>query len=356
MIQTTSGARFSTAEGPASETPEPRRPEPRKMSRRERARRVPFFRFVGYYVVVAALATVLVQYVPMMREAFLGVPVLTGVTNITNITADGVPVGPITGASTGAHPLERMAFTALGLFGALVLVLPISWVYVHTRRLRYDPSLVHSLIVLPLAVAAIVTVVRDSVALAFSLAGIVAAVRFRNTLKDPKDAVYIFLALGIGIAAGVQALDVAIVMSFTFGLVVLALWRYNPASIYGGAGGTAILTIGDPRYVLAKKPEDRRRISYRLEKESQDMNGDGVLLVHAWDAEAASRGIEATLGGLAKAWRIVNRTPREGAPTTIEILVGLKKKADPMSLLGEIEDRWGGVVAAAEYIPFRRVA
>ena len=44
------------------------------------------------------------------------------------------------------------------------------------------------------------------------------------------------------------------------------------------------------------------------------------------------------------------------APATIEILVGLKKKADPMSLLGEIEDRWGGVVTAAEYIPFRRVA
>ena len=33
-------------------------------------------------------------------------------------------------------------------------------------------------------------------------AGVVAAVRFRNTLRDTKDAVYVFLAVGIGLAWG----------------------------------------------------------------------------------------------------------------------------------------------------------
>src|SRR5256885_7014990 len=44
------------------------------------------------------------------------------------------------------------------------------------------------------------------------LAAIVAAVRFRNTLKDTKDAVYIFLALAVGVAAGVYSPTVAAVM------------------------------------------------------------------------------------------------------------------------------------------------
>jgi len=66
-----------------------------------------------------------------------------------------------------------------------------------------------------------------TVALAFSLAGIVAAVRFRNTLRDTKDAVYIFLAIAVGLAAGVQAFSVAFVVTVIFLLVVLMLWRFD---------------------------------------------------------------------------------------------------------------------------------
>ena len=40
--------------------------------------------------------------------------------------------------------------------------------------------------------------VKYSVALAFGLGGIAAAVRFRNTLDDSKDAVYVFLVIGLG--------------------------------------------------------------------------------------------------------------------------------------------------------------
>jgi polyphosphate kinase len=80
-------------------------------------------------------------------------------------------------------------------------------------------------------VAGIVLIIRDSLALAFSLAGVVAAVRFRNTLKDTKDAVYIFLAVGIGLAAGVQALVVALILSILFNLVVFALWKLEARQV-----------------------------------------------------------------------------------------------------------------------------
>lgn len=123
--------------------------------------------------------------------------------------------------------------TLLAMVGALLVVLPIAWVYTLTKeRQRYDQSLVQTVVVLPIAVAGITIIVANSIALAFSLAGIVAAVRFRNTLRDTKDAVYVFLAIGVGLAAGVQALDMAFVMSATYNVVILGLWKANVGGIY----------------------------------------------------------------------------------------------------------------------------
>ena len=114
------------------------------------------------------------------------------------------------------------------MLGALLLVLPLAFVYVRTRtRLKYDHSLVQTVIMLPIVVTAILVVVRNSLALAFSLAGIVAAVRFRNNLKESGDAVYIFGSIGIGFATGIHALSVAAVLSIVFVVVELALWKFN---------------------------------------------------------------------------------------------------------------------------------
>src|SRR5207247_8657225 len=95
-----------------------------------------------------------------------------------------------------------------------------------------DQSVVQTVIILPMTVAGTVILVQNSLALAFTLAAIVAAVRFRNTLKDTKDAVYIFLALAVGVAAGVFAPSVAAVMSLLFHVVVLTLWTFNVGDIY----------------------------------------------------------------------------------------------------------------------------
>src|SRR2546428_9972091 len=90
------------------------------------------------------------------------------------------------------------------MLGALVLALPSAWVYRVTKQQRgYDQAVVQTVIVLPMTIAGTLILVQNSLALAFALGGIVAAIRFRNTLKDTKDVVYIYLALGLGLAAGV---------------------------------------------------------------------------------------------------------------------------------------------------------
>jgi hypothetical protein len=71
-------------------------------------------------------------------------------------------------------------------------------------------------LILPGIVAALVLVVQHSLALAFSLAGIVAGVQFRRALQDTFDALFILVAIGTGIAAGVRALEIAAVLTVFF--------------------------------------------------------------------------------------------------------------------------------------------
>ena len=172
------------------------------------------------------------------------------------------------GAVGGAPGVAARAL--LVMLGALVLSAPIAWVYMMTKHeMAYDESVVHTVIILPIAVAGIVMIVQDRIALAFSLAGIVAAVRFRNTLKDTKDAVYIFLAIGVGLAAGVGALVVAFIMSVVFNLTVLVLWRFNIGDLYafrtaaGAAPTAAALPTAEP--ALAFAGPDRGRGSMMID-------------------------------------------------------------------------------------------
>jgi len=313
-----------------------------RSTRGHRPRRAPFLRLLAYYAGAAGLAAVLTRSVPAVRNALVAPIVLPAVQEVPELAR-----AP-TGAALSPTP-HRALTTALVILGTLALVLPVAWVYRYTRGLRTDRSLVQSMIVLPLVVAGIVIVVKNSLALAFSLAGIVAAVRFRNTLKDPRDAVYVFLALGLGLAAGVQALDIALVISLSFNLVVLALWQLDAGAVAGG--GEGVLAVGDSGLLVARGTEERTAIRTELPRRASDMETDGVLLIHSPDPDAALEGLEAALGDAAKDWRVVGKRQHSDGIATLELLVRLKKDGDPVRLLGDLEDRWSAFIAAAEYIP-----
>jgi hypothetical protein len=126
--------------------------------------------------------------------------------------------------SAVAHAIPPGIATALAMAGALLLSLPVAWSYMSTRQRKgYSQSTVQTLVLLPVVVAGVVVLVKSSLALAFSLAGIVAAVRFRTALDDAKDAVFVFLATAVGLAAGVQ-LDVAAVLSVFFTTLTLVFF------------------------------------------------------------------------------------------------------------------------------------
>jgi hypothetical protein len=138
------------------------------------------------------------------------------------------------GAARVANLGSSVLWLAIAVFGALLTALPVSWTYMACRKRKdFDQALVETIIVLPIVVTAIVVIVHNSLALAFSLAGIVGGVRFRNTLKSSGDTLFVLLSIGIGLSAGVGALEIALVMSMIFNYLFLALWAADYGAIQG---------------------------------------------------------------------------------------------------------------------------
>ena len=124
---------------------------------------------------------------------------------------------------------------AIACVGAVILTIPVTWAYFITSRARrIDQSFVQTIMILPVVVTGISMIVLNSLALAFSLAGIVAAVRFRFALNLPSDAMYIFVAIGIGLGSGIGALGVATVISIAFVLATLVIWRLEYGKTLSG--------------------------------------------------------------------------------------------------------------------------
>ena len=120
---------------------------------------------------------------------------------------------------------ESLFWLSVAIIGAFLAAFPVTWVYMAVRSGEdYDQSLVNTILVLPMVVTGIVIIVQNSLALAFALAGIAGAVRFRNSLKSSGDAIFILLAVGIGLSSGIGAVELAGVISIALNYTFAILW------------------------------------------------------------------------------------------------------------------------------------
>ncbi|MCG6958072.1 MAG: DUF4956 domain-containing protein [Gemmatimonadetes bacterium] len=320
-----------------------------------------------YYIVLAIVILLAERYIPGVHS------VLTGgeITHLTTkeMLQDSLQSGP----AVAQTPFSGGALGAVAMLGALAIMIPVTWIYMITRQHRgYDESVVHTLLILPVAVTGIVVVVQNSLALAFSLAGIVAGVRFRTTLDDTKDAVYVFLAIGVGLASGIQALGLAMVMSLFFNAVVLVLWKARFGNTYAMAGpgeiglgdalvgprtASAVYVVGDASLVDAAAPADLADVmdrAARMERHLADERTKGktkranvLLLVHASSAGAAQGVVEPVLAEMTTRFKLTEVV--QGAPgkVVLEYLARLEGEGSEGALLDRLRRR-DSIVEAVE--------
>src|SRR6059036_915071 len=258
----------------------------------------PFVRLAAYYVLLSLAVALLLALFPPLRDLFARAQELSSIHGVSKSKAiEEAATSPGIG-SLGFRALGLL--TALSMLGALVVALPTAWVYMVTKQHRgYDQSVVQTVIVLPMTIAGTLILVQNSLALAFALGGIVAAIRFRNTLKDTKDVVYVYLALGVGMSAGVFVPVVSAVMSLIFNLTVLALWKLNVGNIYADRLGADRAARLQPHLQAAAEDKKKKRFN-------------GALLIRAARPEPAQRVAEALLDEHAKRWRLAEIVPSDG--------------------------------------------
>ncbi|MCI0516144.1 DUF4956 domain-containing protein [candidate division KSB1 bacterium] len=108
---------------------------------------------------------------------------------------------------------------------AFVLSSVIAIVYERTfQGFSYSRGLVQSMVLGSIVSCLLMIAIGDNVARGIGIVGSLAIIRFRTNLRDPRDLVFLFASLGVGVAAGVQSFATAITGTIIFCLVVFVLY------------------------------------------------------------------------------------------------------------------------------------
>jgi len=91
------------------------------------------------------------------------------------------------------------------------------------QSISYSRSFIHTMVLSSMIVSMVIMAVGDSFARGLGILGSLAIVRFRTPVRDPRDMVFLYACMGIGIACGAAAFGIAIISTITFALAVLLL-------------------------------------------------------------------------------------------------------------------------------------
>ncbi|MEA2761698.1 MAG: hypothetical protein QOD47_982 [Gemmatimonadaceae bacterium] len=329
----------------------------------------PVRRMVAYYVILAVFVAILAYFFP--REiAQIAAKGLGDVAEGPTVLTDALS-SPSSSGTFGLGSLLGVVMTTIMiLLGALVLMLPVTWVYMSARPSggQHNQNVVQTLIFLPLVVAGIVFIVQNSLALAFSLAGVVGAVRFRTTLRDTRDLVYIFLSIVVGFAAGVQSLAVGAVVSIIFNFVLIVTWRYDygrnmlmPTAaaqwsrpLQALASPTGDHQIPDRDLILSLTPEKADALADRFGRvrdtigKKKKARFNSILTITTDSVSEAQKQVEEVLNRMTKRWELDEVVTNVGKPCEIYYLTRLKKSIPRDVLLTAIHENADGIIASAD--------
>ncbi len=112
----------------------------------------------------------------------------------------------------------------LSMLVAYLCAQAIAAVYVATHRgVSYSRSLVVAMVASGLVSATLMLAIGSNLARGLGIVGTLALIRFRTSLQDPLDMLFVFAAFGSGVAAGTGSFAVGAIGTAAFLLVVATL-------------------------------------------------------------------------------------------------------------------------------------
>ena len=120
--------------------------------------------------------------------------------------------------------------TVIRMFAALIAGGFISLSYIHSdKRQKYSSNFAMTVIILPAIVSVVITLIGSDLAKAISLGGVFALVRFRSVPGDSRDIAYVFFAMVVGLAIGMDCYAIAFALTAVVALAFTLLQKMNYA-------------------------------------------------------------------------------------------------------------------------------
>jgi uncharacterized membrane protein YhiD involved in acid resistance len=257
---------------------------------------------------------------------------------------------------------DEVAYTFFALLLSFIFTLPIAWVYTLTKdEENFDPSLAQTVVVLAMVVTGVMIVIGNELARAFSLAGVVAAVRFRNTLQDTKDAVYVFIAVAIGMGCGAQVFHIAVWLSVIMSITMYLLWKYQFGKSLRRASTLARLASGGKEVKklyettsaealqhLERELEQQVRLmqwaDMRADQDKGKKKSNAALIIESSDAYQAIAEVDKVLDSYGGRWQLANITSNAPGRSTLEYVGRLPKEVMPATLVDAIQQNGSAAI------------
>ena len=112
----------------------------------------------------------------------------------------------------------------LTLVIALLVGLFVFFIYKKTfGGVMYSRNFNLSLIMLTLVTSLMLMLINNNLALSMGMVGALSIIRFRTAVKHPIDTVFMFWAVGEGIAIGTRFYDIAVIAALVIGVIMVVL-------------------------------------------------------------------------------------------------------------------------------------
>lgn len=116
------------------------------------------------------------------------------------------------------------AVAAVSLALSFLLSMVFAIVYQHTfRGFTYSRSYIHTMVLGSMVTCMLIMAIGNNLARGVGILGTLAIIRFRTPVRDPRDAMFLFACLGVGIACGAGMPMVAALGTLGINVVALLL-------------------------------------------------------------------------------------------------------------------------------------
>ena len=119
-------------------------------------------------------------------------------------------------------PSFEVALFSLLLSFVLSTVIAVTYQKTY-RGVAFSRNLFQTIVLSSTASSMVIMAVGDSLAVGFGIIGAVAIIRFRATLANPRDLIFVFTSLAVGIATGVYGYSIAVAGTLVFCSVAFVL-------------------------------------------------------------------------------------------------------------------------------------